>query len=196
MANPALSDPSDEDLLRQLQDGERQALAVLYERYAPTMIGLGVKMLKNRSEAEDVVHDVFMQAWSKAHTYDPERGSVRGWLLLRARSRLLDRLRSAPRRREVLVDKDVDAKAEPNMQAPTVVRLNTERVHLQQALAALSRDQLHAIDCVYFQAMTLSEAADVLAVPIGTVKSRLHHARTTLRQALQRQASPQGASHD
>src|SRR5712692_6603075 len=87
--------PSDPELIERIAGGDRQALAALYDRYASSLLGAGMRTLKQRRDAEDVLHDVFVEVWQQAGDYDPMRGSVKAWLFLRMRSRAIDRLRLA-----------------------------------------------------------------------------------------------------
>ena len=79
--------------------GDTQALATLYDSYAPLLLGLGMKILQDRAEVEDLLHDVFVEVWQKAGSYEPARGTVRTWLCLRMRSRALDRTKLSRRTR-------------------------------------------------------------------------------------------------
>ena len=90
-------DPSglDEVLVRAIASGDTRALAALYDRHAPLMLGLARRIVGGTSEAEDIVHDVFVEAWRRASDYDESRGSVKAWLLLRTRSRAIDFRKSA-----------------------------------------------------------------------------------------------------
>src|SRR5262245_29250764 len=81
----------DERLIARAVGGSRDALAELYDRHAPLLLGLGARILGDRGLAEDVLHDVFLEAWHHAREYDPARGTVRAWLVTRMRSRSLDR---------------------------------------------------------------------------------------------------------
>ena len=177
----------DDVLVERLVGGEKDALAELYARHSSLLLGIGIKMLRNRQEAEDLVHDVFMESWSKAASFDPSRGSVCGWLVLRMRSRVIDRIRSARHRRERLSSRPNDEEGAeiavaPN-EAPTPW-LKGEQSHFQDALLALSDESLRVVDLVYFRAHTIGEAAKVLNVPAGTVKSRLFKARGLLRSSM------------
>src|SRR5262245_29015389 len=94
----------DVSLIQAVATGDRRGLGGLYDRYAPVLMALGIRMLGARREAEDLVHDVFLEVWRQAHDYDPRRGSVRTWLLMRARSRALDRRKAAGYARVVSVE--------------------------------------------------------------------------------------------
>src|SRR3954468_21757335 len=94
-AAPPPDDAEDEVLVTAMAAGDRAALATLYERHAPLLLGLGLKIVRERREAEDLLHDVFLEAWRSAKDFDPKRGRVRTWLAIRMRSRALDLQKSA-----------------------------------------------------------------------------------------------------
>ncbi|HEX6766586.1 MAG TPA: sigma factor, partial [Polyangiaceae bacterium] len=88
---------TDADIVARMARGDRAALGELYGRHAGRVLALLLKILGDRAEAEDLLHDVFLETWRHAAAYSPERGTVAAWLVLRARSRAIDRRRSAPR---------------------------------------------------------------------------------------------------
>ena len=92
---PAATDEDDVALVRAMAGGDRRALAALYDRHASYLLALGLRILKNRGEAEDLLHDVFLEVWRSAGDYDLNRGRVRTWLVIRMRSRALDVVKSA-----------------------------------------------------------------------------------------------------
>ena len=180
-----MSEETDQQVVARLSSGDKSALSELYARYASLLLGVGIKMLRNREEAEDILHDVFMEAWRKADSYDPERGTVRAWFVIRMRSRVVDRMRSAPRRREVSSEGMVVANI-PSLVAapPEAPRLASERKRILDAMKSLPQELQAAVDCVYFRAMSIQETANQLGWPPGTVKSRLFAARKRLRSEL------------
>ena len=93
--SPETSQQLDVEDLRALARGDNEALGRLYDRHGPVLMALGLRLLTERREAEDLVHDCFVEAWRHAGEYDPTRASVKTWLVMRMRSRCLDRLRSA-----------------------------------------------------------------------------------------------------
>jgi RNA polymerase sigma-70 factor (ECF subfamily) len=180
MGKPA-PDDSDAALVLGMARGDRAALSALYTRHAARLLALSVHILGDRSEAEDLVHDVFLEAWQKAATYSEERGAVGAWLSLRTRSRAIDRRRSVPRIRAVSLealggDGPVDPSADPT-------RTQDQR-RLSQAFAVMSADEQQVIVLGYFEGLTSSEIAAQLGTPIGTVKSRTRSALVKLRGAL------------
>jgi RNA polymerase sigma-70 factor (ECF subfamily) len=90
----AMRELSDGELLRRIADHRQDALAVLYDRFSPLLVALTRRILGNTSDAEEVVQETFLQVWSQAGRYDPRRSSVPTWLVLLARSRAIDLLRS------------------------------------------------------------------------------------------------------
>jgi RNA polymerase sigma-70 factor, ECF subfamily len=167
----------DEDAERviALARGERQVLSVLYARHAPVMLSLARRMLSSSREAEDVVHDVFVEAWEHAGDFDPTRGSVRQWLLVRVRSRALDRLRAGGRA--------VDAEVLARSQAPGPDEA-LDALRARRALADLPGDQVQVLHMAYFRGLSATDIAQELGIPIGTVKSRLAAGMSRLRSAL------------
>lgn len=174
--------PSDEALVRAVARGDTHALAALYDRYAPLMLGLARRIVVGQPESEDIVHDVFVEAWRRAADYDESRGSVKAWLMLRTRSRAIDFRKSAGISRTVpTLDADwLAALADPralDAEAP-------DRARVRHLLTSLSDEQREVIFLGYFEGLSSSEIATRLGIPIGTVKSRVAGALGSLRSAL------------
>jgi RNA polymerase sigma-70 factor (ECF subfamily) len=162
-----------------LCDGDHEALGRLYDRHAPVMLALGERILGSRREAEDLLHDVFVEVWQKAGDYDPTRGKVATWMRLRMRSRALDRVRSAVRKEKAteITDRLVGS-VNPAEQD------GGDRSTLHAALAALPEEQSTVILLSYFAGMSATEIAERVGIPTGTVKSRTAAAMQKLRKAL------------
>lgn len=167
----------DVELVVRAAAGDREALAALYDRHAGAMLALGVRILRDRGEAEEVLHDVFLEAWRRAGDYDPSRGTVRTWLTLRMRSRCLDLVKSAARSRTRAAGGSLETVA--GAAPPGADRLDGSKV--RAAMAELPDEQRAILELGYFAGLSCSEIAGELGVPIGTVKSRLHAALTKLR---------------
>lgn len=179
---------TDHDLVAALADGDDSALAVLYDRHAPLLLGIARRMLGDANEAEDLVHDVMMAAWRDAERYQPDRASVRSWLCMRLRSRALDRLRSARVRRSESLDdhpRGADGYAAP----ASTHDASGDEARLHAVLADLAAPQRQVLELAYFQGLSSSEIAARLGIPIGTVKSRTASAFGRLRQALREGAA-------
>lgn len=164
-----------------LARGDQKALSNLYDRYGSLMMAVAMKILSDRREAEDLLHDVFLEAWRQAKTYDPARGTVRAWLVMRMRSRALDRVRAAGRAKVVLGDEpETPDRPDPNAD-PSV---EPDRRTVREALLALPEEQRKVLELGYFGGLTSSEIARHLDIPIGTVKSRVARGLSALRRGL------------
>ena len=130
-------------------------------------------------EAEDILHDVFLEAWRTAVDYDPTRGRVRTWLAIRMRSRCLDRQKSARVSRLAGDDSVLDRVA-----AEGSVDAAPDQSRVRAAVDDLSDDQRQVIELAYFEGLSCSEIATHTSTPIGTVKSRMAAAMNKLRSAM------------
>jgi RNA polymerase sigma-70 factor (ECF subfamily) len=172
-----VGDP-DVELVLRMARGDVQALSGLYERHAPKLRALALRILHDEMSADDVLHDVFLEAWRRSADYSPERGSVSAWLGLRLRSRAIDRLRQAPRSVPLAVAERVsggDATSDD-------LGRTLDHARLRAALSSMSAAEQHVIVLGYFQGLTLAEIAVAAGVPIGTVKSRTRNALNKLRR--------------
>jgi RNA polymerase sigma-70 factor (ECF subfamily) len=167
----------DAALVAQMAAGDREALAKLYERHSSLLLGLAMRIVRERREAEDLLHDVFLEAWRAAKDFDPERGRVRTWLAIRMRSRALDMLKSSRVSRnagdaglELLVD-----------DGPTT---SPDHARVRAVLGALGPEQREVLELAYFEGLSCTEIAERVAIPVGTVKSRLAAALARLRSGM------------
>jgi RNA polymerase sigma-70 factor (ECF subfamily) len=184
------SGDGDEVLITAIVAGDRGALARLYDRYAPTLLAVGKRMLGNRREAEDLVHDVFLESWRRAGDYDPARGTVKTWLLVRLRSRALDRHRAAS---GAPISIDGSGRVDEPVAEGEDPALAPDRAAVRRALAALSDEQRTVLELGYFHGLSSSEIALREGLPIGTVKSRVATALAKLRAGLNPGSTEGGA---
>jgi RNA polymerase sigma-70 factor, ECF subfamily len=177
---------SDLTLLRAVARGERWALGALYDRHAALLLGIGVRILRSRDEAEDLLHDVFLEVHRHAGEYDAARGSVRTWICVRMRSRALDRLRAPGRAKRRALEDSLPAGGEDFAADSTLLEggADHDALRVRAALITLSDAQRTVLELGYFRGLSCSEIAEVLAVPVGTVKSRARSALDRLREAL------------
>lgn len=168
-------------LVARMARGDRDALSLLYQRHAPRLLALALRVLGDRTEAEDVLHDVFLEAWRNAASYSAERGAVSAWLALRTRSRSIDRRRSPARSRAV----SLEASGRPEPADPSGDPTRTQdHGRLALALSVMSDDEREVIVLAYFEGLTSSEIAERIGRPVGTVKSRTRTALEKLRAHL------------
>ncbi len=181
--NPSLANDSDHDreLIAAITKGERNALAELYDRHASVLMGIAYRILQNRRDAEDLLHDVFLEAWRKAASYDAKRGTVRSWLITRVRSRGIDRLRSLKTARtHAMLQANVEF--EQNQSSENISG-SPDHVRARRALTLLSDAQRKVIELLYFEGLSCQEISAKCEIPIGTVKSRLSAALNILRNS-------------
>jgi RNA polymerase sigma-70 factor, ECF subfamily len=180
-ASTASESNSDAALVANMARGDRAALAVLYERHAPRLCALARQILGEPGEAEDLLHDVFLEVWRHAADYSEARGSVWSWLSLRTRSRAIDRRRSAPRARTIgLADSHLEMLSAVPDSSRDPLRLS-ERGRLRKALSTMSEPEREVLFLGYFQGLSCSEIAESLGAPLGTIKSRTRAALSKLR---------------
>lgn len=163
---PEGDDAEDAALVAAMARGDRDALAKLYERHAGVLLGLALRIVRERREAEDLLHDVLLEAWRHAKDFDPKRGRVRTWLAIRMRSRALDLQKSARVSRNA-GDAGLEAVVDERE------RTSPDHARIRDVLAELGPDQRQVLELAYFEGLSCSEIAERIAIPIGTVKSRL-----------------------
>ena len=171
-------------IVERMAAGDGDALRELYDVHARAVYSLAVRILRSQSDAEDIVQEVFVQAWRNATRYDATRGTVAGWLLMQARSRAIDRLRARRARPEQTDDaqrpEPADAAAGPDIQ---IVR-GEQAQRVRDALGQLPLLQRTAVELAYYEGLTHAEIAVQLEQPLGTVKTRIRQGLLKLRQAL------------
>ncbi|XEC92825.1 RNA polymerase sigma factor [Paenibacillus tarimensis] len=174
--------------LKEMSEGSVEAFELVYSRYAPLVFGLARRIMADQMEAEDLCHDVFLEAMRKGERYDPSRGSIEAWLAVMTRSRGMDRLR---RKQRVIVDR-VSGQEEG-------LRVNTERSEIEdrvvnrlqaeavtEALSTLPAGQRRAVVHSYVADKTHRELSETFNVPIGTVKSWIRYGIKNVRRQMAR----------
>jgi RNA polymerase sigma-70 factor (ECF subfamily) len=172
-------------LITRIAAGDRDAFSRFYDLLAPTAFGLIRRVLRDPEAAAEVLQEVFWQVWREAPQYDPARGSPEAWLVMRARTRAIDRLRSIRRRDRTFVapvDESVARSSDEPAENPAVVA--EDRRLVQTALAQLPEPQRRVIELAFFDGLTQSEIATRLGEPLGTVKTRARLGLERLRSAL------------
>ncbi|MBI2834530.1 MAG: sigma-70 family RNA polymerase sigma factor [Acidobacteria bacterium] len=180
--NPA----ADEQAIRRVADGDPDALAVLYDRHSGGVFSLVLRILEDQADSEDVVQDVFAQAWRQAPRYDSSRGTVAAWLLTIARSRAIDRLRARRAKPDSARFGDQRLFDLPDLSAgqEKLVMTSQQIAAVRAALNRLPLLQRIAIELAYYEGLTQNEIAERLEQPLGTVKTRIRLGLLKLRDAL------------
>jgi len=155
--------------------GDRSAVAELYARHVRALHSLAQAMLRSQEEAEDLIQDVFLEAWRRSADYSEARGTVRAWLLMRARSRALDRLKSSGSQRIA----PIEACPFDHTSATT-----GDQARLRQIVSQMPDVLREVLLLGYFEGLSSAEIAQRLGIPTGTVKSRTRAALGALRASL------------
>ncbi len=197
MSNPSLTpEPADnsrqdEDarLLRLVASGDRDAFGQLYDRFARPLLAVALRVLNDRREAEDIVHDVFVALWEKAAGFEAGRGSAFGWCLTMTRNRAIDRVRSRKRRGELLreslpSDLGYEVNATDGGDSADNLWGKEKAAAVRTALTQLPAEQRAALHLAYYSGLTQQEIAEHLKEPLGTVKARIRRGLLKLREFL------------
>ncbi|WP_449282003.1 ECF RNA polymerase sigma factor SigK [Leucobacter sp.] len=178
------ADPADEALARAAH-GDQRAFAGLYDLLSARVFGLILRVLVDRSQSEEVLQEVFLEAWQSAASFDPDRGSARTWLLTIAHRRAVDRVRAsqAARRRDLAAGARDLAQAQPGVEDE--VELLIEGTRAVRGLDGLPEPQRRAIVLAYFGGYSQSEISVLLGTPLGTVKTRIRDGLTRLRNEME-----------
>jgi RNA polymerase sigma-70 factor, ECF subfamily len=179
----ASKQPSDEELMRDLAAGNRDALEPLHRRYAPLILSLASRSLE-RAAAQEIVQEVFLTIWREAATFDPERGGFRPWVMQITRFRVVSELRRRSRRPIVESDPEGQLLDEAPDQGPQPVETvwrDYRRSVVQQAFEELPFPQRQALGLAFFEDLTHEQVAAVLNQPLGTTKTRIRAGLQKLR---------------
>src|SRR5258705_2473623 len=169
-------------LIERIAAGDRDAFSRFYDLLAPIAFGLIRRVLRDPEAAADVLQEVFWQVWREARRSDARRGSPEAWLVMRGKTRAIDRLRSIRRRDRTFVapvDESVARSSEEPAENPAVVA--EDRSLIQTALAQLPEPQRRVIELAFFDGPTQSEIAAPLGGPLGTVETRGRPGRAPVR---------------
>jgi RNA polymerase sigma-70 factor (ECF subfamily) len=179
MAQPAAEDMS--AVMSRVAAGDQAAFAIFYDETSSTVFGIVLRVLRDHAQAEEVAQEVFLEAWRTSARYDAKQGTPAAWINTIAHRRAVDRVRSVERS----VKRDLrHAETENLVDAPDVSDLvvaRDEGGRVRRALAALPEAQRTALALAYYDGHTQSEVADMLNVPLGTVKTRMRDAMKKLR---------------
>ena len=176
MPQPSTGD--DASLLALVQTGDEQAMASLFDRYSKVVYSVALRVLRDPASAEDVLQEVFMQIWRNPDSFTAARGSLGGWLAIVARNRSIDSLRR--KRPSTNVD-DVVLASSYNLADEAERHSLMEKA--RTVIVQLPKEQRKTLEMAFFDGLTHSEIAEMTGDPLGTVKTRIRSALTTLRKA-------------
>jgi RNA polymerase sigma-70 factor (ECF subfamily) len=186
LSAPSPNPPDDAVLLRDVAGRNREAFRQLYERHSGVLFSLALKILGDRTEAEDVLQDTFLKVWNAADAFDATRAKPLGWLIMLTRSRAIDRLRSRQTRARLTgaaSEAPRETEPTPSEQAAT----SESHGIVRRALESLPAEQRTPIELAYFAGLTQTEIAQQLGQPLGTIKTRMRTGMTRLRDLLEAQ---------
>lgn len=172
----------DRDDLAAVARGDARALRALHDRYADKVFRFSLRTVRCEALAEEIVNEAFLELWRKASEFRGE-AAVSTWLLTIARYKAIDRLR---RRREEPLDEAAAARIADEAETPEEALVRADRAaRLRTLIAGLAPIHREVLDLVYYQEQSVAEAARVLGVPEGTVKTRMFAARKQLARLLE-----------
>jgi RNA polymerase sigma-70 factor, ECF subfamily len=176
---------ADEEVMQLVQQADPRAFELLYDRHGGAAFSLAYRMTGDRSGAEDVAQEAFLSIWRSRLRYQPERGSVRTWVLGIVHNRAIDALRRnvVHERRRSAIEGIEERQEAPELTDVEAARREEAR-HVRTALDTLPDDQRHTIELAYFGGFSHSQIADMLDTPIGTVKGRMRLGLEKLRNQL------------
>ena len=177
---------ADEEVMHLVSDGDQRAFELLYDRHGGPAFSLAYRMLGNRTNAEDVAQEAFLSIWRSRTRYRPDRGSVRTWVLGIVHHRAIAALR-----RNLVHDKrrasaeGIEERVESPLLTDAEAVRKQEAEHVRHALGTLPKEQWRVVELSYFGGFSHSQIAEMLDMPIGTVKGRMRLGLDKLRQNLQ-----------
>jgi RNA polymerase sigma-70 factor (ECF subfamily) len=176
----------DSELLVRVGTGDEAAFAQLYDRFAPGLYSLILKMVRDEREAEDVLQEGFTHLWRRATTYDPARSSAFTWAVMVFRHKAIDRMRVRQRRERVVERAGDDPLLAPGSdeKSADMPAMHEEVIMVRLALDQIPADQKQAVELAFFGGLTHEQIAERLATPLGTVKARIRRGLLRLRDFL------------
>lgn len=177
----------DTTLMHMLALNQLDALSALYDRYARLVYSIAIHSIGDQAAAEEIVQDVFTRVWEKANTYDAGIAKVSTWLIHITRNRAIDELRKSKNRpdRTSLSLADLSLRDYPNSPGPEEnMERSWRQSSIRAALETVTPDQREALDLAYFKGYSQAEIAELLGVPLGTIKTRIRLAMQKLRRVL------------
>jgi RNA polymerase sigma-70 factor (ECF subfamily) len=178
---------ADEELMGLVRERENRAFEVVYDRHGGAAYSLAYRILGDARAAEDATQEAFLSIWRSGARYDPLRGSVRNWIFGVVRNRAIDAIRrgSTQRTPKLVMDPEKLIEAEPATERTEAEAIRRETAReVRSQLDELPREQSQVIELAYFGGFTHSEIAEMLQMPLGTVKGRMRLGLEKIRAGL------------
>ena len=171
--------------MRLVQRGDARAFEAIYDRHGSVAFSLAYRIAGNRAQAEDIVQEAFLSVWRSSVRYKPERGNLRSWLLSVVHNRAIDSLRRSIVHTRNQVDADGIEERQASDELTDVEALRRDEARtVRSAMERLPADQLRVVELAYFGGFTHSQIAEMLEMPLGTVKGRMRLALEKMRDGL------------
>ncbi|MEO6221543.1 MAG: sigma-70 family RNA polymerase sigma factor [Ginsengibacter sp.] len=180
---PEVKKYSEEELVYQLKNRDQSAFAYLYDNYSAALFGIIYKMLESRELSEDILQEAFLKIWNNFSNYDSTKGRLFTWMLNITRNLTIDTIRSKGYKKQTKIQNTENAV--DNISDNTNAAANFDALGIRKHLTFLKNDQKQIIDLAYFAGLTQDEISKHLAIPLGTVKTRMRTAIMELRKILQ-----------
>ncbi|WP_035799313.1 sigma-70 family RNA polymerase sigma factor [Kitasatospora mediocidica] len=184
LAGPQRRGPDLEELVAKVAIGDQDAFGRLYDAVAGPVLGLVRRVLRDPAQSEEVTQEVMLEIWRTAARFRPDRGAAMAWVMTMAHRRAVDRVRSA----QAATDREQRAAASARMPAydevVEQVESRIEREQVRRCLRGLTELQRESVTLAYYRGCTYREVAELLGVPLGTVKTRLRDGLIRLRDCL------------
>lgn len=178
----------DVDLVRRMSNGDEDAFATFYDRFAPGLFSMIYAILHDQKESEDVLQEAFVQMWKRTATYDASRSSLFTWAVMISRHKAIDRLRSRQRQSRlteaVASETNAVPASDPADRADNALARSDECERVRAALGQLGVAQREAIELAFFAGLTQTQISERLGAPLGTVKARIRRGLLALREVL------------
>lgn len=171
---------TEEELIHALQSHQTNAMGFLYDQYSPIIYGLILRIVKSKPIAEDVLQETMLKIWNNIHVYTPNKGKLVSWMLRIARNKAIDTIRSTKYKQE---QQHLDI-AEQVTLTPKK-SFNPETIGVKEMVLRLPIEYQEVVELAYFKGFTQSEMAKELALPLGTIKTRIRIALRELRKFIQ-----------
>jgi RNA polymerase sigma-70 factor (ECF subfamily) len=180
-------DREDVEFLKRIQRADQRALSSLYDRYAPVLYPLGLRMTGSHELAEDLLQDVFVHVWERAGSYAHHDGSVYAWLTTVCRAKAMEKVRSTNQKRKGNEGEGGASRGASesgqNIAAPeTIVTLKGITEEARNSMKSLSKLELRLLELSYYEGQSQSDLARMLRIPLGTIKAKMRRGIQKLRQ--------------